>query len=71
MTKGLLGALLPALILLPALLLGRPTYLRRCCPLWGWLLAALIILPWHVAAGVVNPGFWWDYVVNQHLLVLL
>jgi 4-amino-4-deoxy-L-arabinose transferase-like glycosyltransferase len=26
------------------------------------------VLPWHLAAALANPGFAWDYVVNQHLL---
>jgi 4-amino-4-deoxy-L-arabinose transferase-like glycosyltransferase len=69
MDKGLLGLLLPALVFLPALLLGRQwKEARRCFPLWGLGVAAIIVLPWHLAAGAVNPGFWWDYVVNQHLL---
>lgn len=69
MVKGLLGFLLPVLVVCPALLLG-PQWkeIRRCSPAWWLLLAALIILPWHIAAGLVNRGFWRDYVVNQHLL---
>ena len=35
---------------------------------WGVLLIAVIIAPWHLAAGARNPGFLWDYIVNQHLL---
>jgi 4-amino-4-deoxy-L-arabinose transferase-like glycosyltransferase len=69
MVKGLLGALLPALAFIPALLLARRARdIRRYCSPWGVLLAAAIVLPWHLAVGVVNPGFWWDYVVNQHVL---
>lgn len=109
LTKGLLGLLLPAMALLPALAaawvqgsgfrreergkrreergertehpyhtpihprIHPPTQplssLRRLCPWWGLLLTAAIVLPWHILAGVRNEGFWWDYVVNQHLLV--
>jgi 4-amino-4-deoxy-L-arabinose transferase-like glycosyltransferase len=69
MVKGLVGALLPALAFVPALLLARRARdVHRYCSGWGLLLAAAIVLPWHVAAGMVNPGFWWDYLVNQHLL---
>lgn len=69
MDKGLLGLLLPALAFCPALLLGCSLReARRCAPWWGLGLAAALILPWHIAAGMANPGFWWDYVVNQHLL---
>src|SRR5262249_1702159 len=69
MVKGLLGLLLPALAFVPALLLARRARdIQRYCSGWGLLLAAAIVLPWHIAVGVVNRGFWWDYVVNQHFL---
>jgi len=35
---------------------------------WGVLLLAGLVVPWHLLAGAQNPGFLWDYVVNQHLL---
>jgi 4-amino-4-deoxy-L-arabinose transferase-like glycosyltransferase len=34
----------------------------------GLAILAVIVLPWHLAAAAANPGFAWDYVVNQHLL---
>jgi 4-amino-4-deoxy-L-arabinose transferase-like glycosyltransferase len=34
----------------------------------GVLLLAALVVPWHLFAGARNPGFLWDYVVNQHLL---
>src|SRR5207237_3292700 len=34
----------------------------------GIAVVAAVALPWHVAAALRNPGFAWDYVVNQHLL---
>ncbi|HEU4752451.1 MAG TPA: glycosyltransferase family 39 protein, partial [Armatimonadota bacterium] len=72
MAKGLMGVALPALILLPALTLaGGWKEARRYCPWWGPLLLAVLVLPWHIAAGLRTPGFWWDYVVNQHLLFFL
>lgn len=42
--------------------------LRNLSTPWGILLIAVIAAPWHLLAGVRNPGFLWDYVVNQHLL---
>ncbi len=69
MTKGLLGLVLPALILLPAVLLAaRPADIRHWRPAAGLVLVAALVLPWHLAAALENPGFAWDYVVNQHLL---
>jgi 4-amino-4-deoxy-L-arabinose transferase-like glycosyltransferase len=35
----------------------------------GVPLLLAIALPWHVVAAARNPGFLWDYVVNQHVLV--
>jgi len=34
----------------------------------GVAVVAAVALPWHLAATLRNPGFLWDYVVNQHLL---
>src|SRR5262249_31224697 len=44
------------------------TRLRNLSALWGGLLMLAVAVPWHVTAGQRNPGFLWDYVVNQHLL---
>jgi 4-amino-4-deoxy-L-arabinose transferase-like glycosyltransferase len=40
----------------------------RLRPLLGLVVVGAIVLPWHLAAAYANPGFAWDYVVNQHLL---
>ena len=45
--------------------------LARLRPLLGLGVIAVIVLPWHVAAAMRNPGFAWDYIVNQHLLFAL
>src|SRR5438874_3889871 len=37
----------------------------------GTLLFLLIAAPWHILAGVRNPGFFWFYFVNEHLLRFL
>ncbi len=49
----------------PATLMAR---LRALHASWGVLLMVVIVLPWHLLAGAENPGFLWDYAVNQHLL---
>lgn len=70
MAKGFLSLALPLIALAPALLLAGQLRKGRCyVPAWGLVLAAALVLPWHVAAGLRNEGFWWDYVVNQHFLV--
>ena len=37
----------------------------------GTLLFLLIAVPWHVLAGVRNPGFFWFYFINEHVLRFL
>jgi 4-amino-4-deoxy-L-arabinose transferase-like glycosyltransferase len=43
----------------------------RLRPGLGMAVLGIIVLPWHVAAAVANPGFAWDYLVNQHILFFL
>jgi len=73
--KGLLAIALPACAIgvaeiatgeLRPATLGRR--LRALGVVPGLLVVAAVAVPWHVAAGLRNPGFLWDYVVNQHLL---
>jgi 4-amino-4-deoxy-L-arabinose transferase-like glycosyltransferase len=72
LAKGFLALILPFLALLPALALARELrLLRRLTRWWGPALMLLIALPWHVAAGLRNEGFWWDFIVNQHLMAFL
>ncbi len=44
---------------------------RALRPGLGLLIVAAITLPWHVAVALRNPGFAWDYLVNQHILFFL
>ena len=37
----------------------------------GTLLFLLIAAPWHIIAGVRNPGFFWFYFINEHVLRFL
>ena len=50
---------------------GLRAGVTRLRPLLGLGVTAAIVLPWHVAAAFANPGFAWDYIVNQHLLFAL
>jgi hypothetical protein len=43
--------------------------LRRLHPLVGTVVVLVVAGPWHALAGMRNPGFLWDYFVNQHVLV--
>jgi 4-amino-4-deoxy-L-arabinose transferase-like glycosyltransferase len=83
LTKGLIGVAFPAIIIVAYLLITGD--LRRLLHLKlvpGALLFLAIAAPWHIAAGLRNPGslmsgtphpgqgrgFFWFYFMNEHLL---
>ena len=83
LTKGLIGAAFPAIIILAYLLItGEVRRLAQLKLIGGTLLFLLIAAPWHIAAGLSNPGslmvgtpspgqgrgFFWFYFMNEHLL---
>ena len=37
----------------------------------GMLLLFAIAAPWHILAGIRNPGFFWFYFINEHVLRFL
>jgi len=69
LAKGMLALVIPGLVIL-AEIVAR----RRYDLLWrflhprAWWLLALLVIPWHVLAGLRHTGFVWDYVINQHVL---
>jgi len=84
LTKGLLGLLLPLMILMGfygVLLAWRrvPEGLKRHVnasfrtlffsgpALWGWLLFASLVVPWHVMAELRNPGFFDYHVIDNQM----
>ena len=73
--KGFLALALPGGIIVAAEaaegVLRPRTLVARLRPLRTPLgIAVLLVLagPWHALAALHNPGFLWDYTVNQHLL---
>jgi len=83
LTKGLIGAAFPAIIIVAFLLLtGEIRRLFQYRLFTGSLLFLLVAAPWHVAAGLANPasmmegtphpsqgrGFFWFYFMNEHFL---
>src|SRR5215813_8508728 len=83
LTKGLIGAAIPGIIILVYLLItGQIRKLFQFRLFTGTLLFLAIAAPWHIAAGVANPGslmsgtpnlsqgrgFFWFYFMNEHLL---
>jgi 4-amino-4-deoxy-L-arabinose transferase-like glycosyltransferase len=83
LTKGLVGAAFPAIIIgVYMLVTGEIRRLFQYRLLGGTLLFLLIAAPWHIAAGLQNPGslmigtpsptqgrgFIWFYFMNEHFL---
>jgi 4-amino-4-deoxy-L-arabinose transferase-like glycosyltransferase len=83
LTKGLVGAAFPAIIILAYLLItGEMRRLLQLKLFTGTLLFLIVAAPWHIAAGLSNPGslmtgtpqpsqgrgFFWFYFMNEHLL---
>ena len=75
LTKGLIGLVFPAGIILAYLVLtGNLRHLVRMRLLSSFLVFLAIAAPWHIIAGLRNPaagdsrGFFWFYFVNEHFL---
>lgn len=69
LTKGLIGVIfVGGLIFLHLLLTGRWALIKRLQVLPGIPVFLAIAAPWHLAAGLANPGFFWFYFVNEHFL---
>jgi len=83
LTKGLIGAAFPAIIIGAYLLItGELRRLPRLKLFTGAVLFLAIAAPWHIAAGLANPGslmvttpspaqgrgFFWFYFMNEHFL---
>ena len=75
LTKGLIGIVFPAGIILGYLILtGNVKYLSRMRLGMSFLVFLVIAAPWHIIAGLRNPaagearGFFWFYFINEHFL---
>lgn len=67
LTKGLIGIVLPGLVIGAWIaLLGRWRELRAMYLPTGLLLFLLVAAPWHVLVARANPGFAWFYFVHEH-----
>lgn len=67
LAKGLIGAVIPALVILPWLALrGRLRLIAPLCWLPAWLLFLAIAAPWFVAMELRFPGFLDYFFVVQH-----
>ncbi len=71
LTKGLIGALFPALIVGLSLLWVRRLPLRELNLARGVALFGAVVLPWHVMAAWRAPGLFWFYLVDNQALRFL
>lgn len=75
LTKGLIGLVFPAAIIVVYLALTRnPRHLLRMRLASSLAILLAVAAPWHIIAGLRNPpageakGFFWFYFVNEHFL---
>jgi 4-amino-4-deoxy-L-arabinose transferase-like glycosyltransferase len=75
LTKGLIGLVFPAVVIVFYLLLtGNLRHLLRLRLISSSAVFFLIAAPWHILAAIRNPdqgsvrGFLWFYFVNEHFL---
>jgi 4-amino-4-deoxy-L-arabinose transferase-like glycosyltransferase len=67
LTKGLIGAVFPAMIIGVYLIVsGEIRRLREFRLFTGTLVFLLVGAPWHILAGLSNKTFFWFYFVNEH-----
>jgi len=72
LTRGLIGIVFPAAIVFLTLLFsGKPRQGVQLLSLKGALLFLVIAVPWHIVTGLRNPGFFWFYFINEHVLRFL
>src|SRR6185312_1267046 len=72
LAKGLVAIIFVGGALLAYLLVtGEWRRWREFRLITGTLLFLLIAAPWHIIAGVRNPGFFWFYFINEHVLRFL
>lgn len=72
LAKGLIGVAFPAGIILVTLTAtGRWKDAMRLVSFKGILLFLAIAAPWHILIGLRNPGFFWFYFINEHVLRFL
>ena len=68
LTKGVLAALGPLVVVALFFWLTRERPLLPWIPWWGALLAVGIALPWYLAAEAGSRGFLWSTLLHNHLL---
>jgi 4-amino-4-deoxy-L-arabinose transferase-like glycosyltransferase len=69
LTKGLIGIILPGMVIFTWLCVtGRWRELATFCPPSGTIIFLILTLPWHILVQLKNPEFFHFYFVEQHFL---
>ncbi len=69
LTKGLIGVILPGLVVfLWITFTGSWKRIKEMLNPWGIAVFFAIFLPWHIAVSIKNPDFPYFYFVGEHLL---
>jgi 4-amino-4-deoxy-L-arabinose transferase-like glycosyltransferase len=68
LTKGFLGLFPLVVVVIYLLLIGRLRLLQAMAPIWGGGLFIMLTAPWHLIIAWQNEGYFWHYVMNEHLL---
>lgn len=69
LTKGLMGIVLPALVIGLWVIIGNEWRLLKRLPLVSGIILFLIIAaPWHILVNHANPEFFHFYFIEQHFL---
>lgn len=68
LTKDLLGAVGPLVVVALFLWLTRERPYTAWAPWWGLAILAGIALPWHLAVEHRNEGFLWYTIIDNHVL---
>jgi 4-amino-4-deoxy-L-arabinose transferase-like glycosyltransferase len=72
LTKGLIALVFPGTTaFLYLLITGEWRRWREFRLVPGLALFLMFAAPWHILAGIRNPGFFWFYFVNEHFLRFL
>ncbi|MDP2239256.1 MAG: glycosyltransferase family 39 protein [Burkholderiales bacterium] len=67
LSKGLIGVVLPVMVLAAYIVVQRDFGLLRRLRLWtGGLLFLAIAAPWFVAVSIANPGFFDFFFIHEH-----
>jgi len=69
MTKGLIGLVFPFLIIGIFLAISHDlSFIKKMHLGLGTVVFLALAAPWHIAVGMRNPGFYYNYFVNEHIL---